>query len=173
MKRVLIALALASLAAPASAQDGSGGGPVLDPATRETAINRVLAGASCARCDLFQGDFSYQDLSRRDFSGSRLRQADFSLATADRANFRGANVSIANLFGARFSSADFTGANLERSVFVGAYLGGARFGGANITDANFSGAELADAQNLTQAQLNTACGDASTTLPTGLTIPHC
>ena len=26
---------------------------------------------------------------------------------------------------------------------------------------------------LTQAQLNTACGDASTELPTGMTIPTC
>jgi uncharacterized protein YjbI with pentapeptide repeats len=45
--------------------------------------------------------------------------------------------------------------------------------GAVLTGANFSGAELQDALGLTQAQLNEACGDATTQLPAGMTIPRC
>jgi uncharacterized protein YjbI with pentapeptide repeats len=56
---------------------------------------------------------------------------------------------------------------------VGAHFGGANFTGARLDGANLSGAELADARGLTRAQLASACGDASTTLPTGLSLPAC
>lgn len=170
MKRAALSLLILCMAAPAAAE---GMGPILSPVEREASVQAVRAGGSCATCDLFQADLSYLDISRRNFADSRLRQADLQLVTADRARFRGANLSIANLFGGRFANADFTNANLERATFVGAYLGGARFTGAILTDANFSGAELADAIGLTQQQLNGACGDATTTLPPGLTIPAC
>jgi len=133
----------------------------------------VRGGASCAGCDLFQIDLAYQSVAGRDFTGARIRQADLSLATADRARFRGANLSLTNFFGARLSGADLSDANLEGATLVGAYLGGARFGGAVLTGANLSGAELADAVGLTQSQLSTACGDAATTLPAGMTVPAC
>jgi uncharacterized protein YjbI with pentapeptide repeats len=149
------------------------GGPMLSQGERDAIAERMRGGASCARCDLFQIDLSYQNLSGRDFSGARIRQSTFSTAIADRAHFRAANLSLANLFGLRASSADFTDANLEGAVLVGGYFGGARFQGAVLTGANLSGAELADASGLTQAQLNTACGDATTTLPAGLTVPSC
>ena len=73
----------------------------------------------------------------------------------------------------RLLERDAGDANLEGTTFVGAYLGGARMNGAVVTGANFSGAELDSAIGITQAQLNTACGDATTTLPAGMTIPIC
>lgn len=168
MKRALAVLALSLFTLPALA------GPILSPAERAQQIDRVRSGArACAGCDLFQADFSYMDLRGRNFSGARLRQADLSLVEGDAARFRDADLSIANLFGARFTGADFTNADLGRAVFVGAYLHGARMSGARIADANFSGAELETAIGLTQAQLDTACGDVLTKLPAGLTIPRC
>ena len=117
---------------------------------------------SCARCDLFQIDLSYQNRGARDFAGARIRQSDLSLATADRARFSGANMSLANLFGTRLLGADLTNANLDHATLVGAYFGGARLGGATLAGANLSGAELDNATGLTQTQLNAACGDSST-----------
>jgi uncharacterized protein YjbI with pentapeptide repeats len=149
------------------------GGPIGNQAERDAIAARVRGGASCAHCDLFQIDLSYQNVAGRDFSGSRLRQSDMSLVIADRAIFRTANLSLVNAFGGRFSHADFTDANLNHGVAVGAYFGGARFSGAQIEGLNLSGAELAGAIGLTQQQLNTACGDATTTLPAGLSIPAC
>lgn len=175
MKRAALLACLLALATPAFAQGpGVSTGPITDQATRDGLSAEVRAGRSvCANCDLFQADLSYLDLSNHDFAGSRLRQADLSLSQADRAGFRGANLSIANLFGGRFARADFSNANLSRAVLVGAYLGGARFDGAVLEEANLSGAELSHAIGLTQSQLNTACGDASTVLPRGMTIPAC
>jgi uncharacterized protein YjbI with pentapeptide repeats len=149
------------------------GGPTLSQDERDEIAIRVRAGDSCTSCDLFQIDLSYRAISGRDFSGSRIRQSNLSVATADRTNFRSANLSLANLFGVRAGHADFTEANLEGATLVGGYFGYANFDGAVLTGANLSGAELADARGVTQTQLNTACGDATTTLPSGLTISTC
>lgn len=174
MKRAALILCLLALTTPAFAQAPSvTGGPITNQAERDGIAARVRAGASCANCDLFQIDLSYQAISGRDFSGARIRQADLSLATADRARFHGANLSLTNLFGARLSGADLSDANLDHATLVGAYLGGARMSGAVLDGANLSGAELASATGLTQTQLNTACGDATTTLPAGFTIRAC
>jgi uncharacterized protein YjbI with pentapeptide repeats len=149
------------------------GGPIVNQEERDDIAIRVRAGDSCTNCDLFQIDLAYQAIPGRDFSQSRIRQSNFTVATADRARFRGANLSLANLFGMRAGHADFTDANLEGATMVGGYFGYARFGGAALTGANLSGAELTGATGLTQQQLNTACGDATTTLPAGMTIPRC
>lgn len=173
MKRAALILALLALASPAFAAPGATGGPITNQAQRDATAERVRGGASCARCDLFQIDLSYQAVAGRDFSGARIRQADLSLATADHARFRGANMSLTNFFGARLAHADMSETNLEQATLVGAYLGYVNFSGAAMTGANLSGAELTGATGLTQAQLNTACGDATTVLPGGFTIPTC
>ena len=161
MKRLLAAAALLALsAAPALAQDAS-------------QIARVQGGASCSGCNLFQADLAYRDLPNVNLSGSRLRQADLSLATMNGANLSASDLSVANLFGARFTGVSFRNANLRDANLVGGYFGGADFAGADLNGAILSGAEMRQAHGLTQSQLNTACGDASTELPAGLRVPSC
>ena len=41
---------------------------------------------------------------------------------------------------------------------------------ANLTSVNLTGADLRDARDLTQEQLDKACGNADTKLPGGLTL---
>ena len=174
MKRAALFACLFALTTPAFAEAPSAtGGPITNQNARDATAARVRNGASCADCDLFQIDLAYQAIAGRNFSGARIRQADLSLATADGARFHAANASLTNFFGARLGDADFSDVNLEGAVLVGAYLGGARMNGAVLTGANLSGAELAGARGLSQSQLNTACGDATTTLPPGMTVPAC
>jgi uncharacterized protein YjbI with pentapeptide repeats len=168
LKHALLALAATSLAMPAAAE------PITSPQARERTVKSVLDGRRvCRTCDLFQGAFSWHDLSGRDFTGARLRQADMEAVEADGANFARANLSIVNGFGARFSRANFTGANLSDGNFVGAYFGGATMRGANLERAILSGADLSGARGLTQTQISKACGDNTTLLPAGMTIPAC
>lgn len=174
MKRAALFACLFALTTPAFAQTPiSTAGPVTNQEERDGVAERVRGGASCAGCDLFQINLAYQNLAGRDFSGSRIRQADLTVATADRADFHGANLSLANLFGARLTGADLRNANLEGASLVGAYLGGAQFDGAALDGANLSGAEMETARGLSQSQLNTACGDAKTRLPAGLSVRTC
>ncbi|MBA4792518.1 pentapeptide repeat-containing protein [Phenylobacterium sp.] len=157
---LLAAFAALALALPAQAQNAG-------------QIAQARNGASCPRCNLFQADFAGLELKGKNFSGARLRQADMSLAIMNRSNFSGADLRDVEAYGALFSSASFAGANLTNASFVGTYLQGANFRGANLTGANFAGAEMDRAVGLTQAQLNAACGDSSTRLPSGLRIPAC
>jgi uncharacterized protein YjbI with pentapeptide repeats len=161
MKRLAIALILTTaIAVPTFAQNAS-------------QIAAVKAGKSCPGCNLFQADFDYEDISGKNLSGARIRQSDMSLSTADRTNFSRADLSLANMYGVRATGANFARANLSQAVLVGGYFSGSTFAGANMTGANISGAELAGARGLTQAQMNTACGDAETTLPGGLRVAAC
>lgn len=136
-------------------------------------IAKVRAGASCPRCNLFQADLSGATLKGRNLAGARLRQADLSLAEMNRTSFAGADLRDVNFYGGVFGGASFAGANLSQASLVGTYLQGANFRGAILAGANLSGAEMDRATGLTQAQLNRACGDGSTRLPRGLSVPPC
>ena len=147
-------------AAPASAQNAE-------------QISIVKTGQSCAGCNLFQANLSYLEGEKMDLSKARLRQSSFALATYDNVNFANANLSVSNLFGARFNRSDFSGANLQNATAVGTYFGASKLAGAKLEGANFSGADLSLVLDLTQSQLNQACGDETTRLPKGQTIPRC
>jgi uncharacterized protein YjbI with pentapeptide repeats len=84
------------------------------------------------------------------------------------ASLSGANLTVAKLSGANLTGAKLSGANL-----TGASLSGADLGGANLSGANLSEANLTRTTNLTQTQLDAACGNANTKLPEGLTIKPC
>jgi uncharacterized protein YjbI with pentapeptide repeats len=163
MKPILITTVVAALfatALPASAQNAG-------------QIARVRGGASCPGCNLFQGDFGGLEARGLNLSGSRLRQSDLSLSVMNRTRFSGADMRDVEAYGAVFSGSNFSRANLTNASFVGTYLEGSNFAGATLDGANFSGAQLERATGLTQAQLNRACGDATTALPGRLRIPAC
>jgi uncharacterized protein YjbI with pentapeptide repeats len=155
-----LAAALTLMVAPAFAQNAGH-------------IAKAAKGQSCAGCNLFQADLAYRDVSSVNLSNARLRQADMSLTTYDDSNFAKANLSIANLFGARFNRCNFSGADLSQVSAVGAYFGSSNMSGVNLSAANLSGADLSFASGLSQTQLNRACGDHTTRLPAGKTIPRC
>ena len=124
---------------------------------------------------LVKGDFSRANLLFANLSGATLSGADLSGA-----NLIGANMLFANLGGANLGGAYLSGANLSGADLRGAYLSGANLGyanlssadlrGANLIGANLIGANLIGAKDLTQEQLDKACGNADTKLPEGLTL---
>lgn len=160
MKLFPMVLALSLIAAPAMAQNAD-------------EIARVQAGANCPRCNLFQADLGNKDLKGKDFAGARLRQADLSLSVFNYGNFSSTDLRDVNGYGALFTGVNFRNADMTDATFVGSYLQGANFHGAKLNGANFSGAEMDKAVGLKQSQLDTACGDESTTLPHGLRLPAC
>ncbi len=162
MKPLVLAAGLAALIAALPVQAQNAG-----------QIARVRSSASCPGCNLFQGDFSGLEANGLNLSGARIRQADLSLVVMNRTRFTGADLRDVEAYGGVFSSSNFARADLTNSSWVGAYLDGSSFAGATLTGANLSGARLARATGLTQRQLNGACGDASTVLPRGLSIPAC
>jgi hypothetical protein len=93
-----------------------------------------------------------RDLQFGDFAGTDFRKADFWSA-----NLRDADLHGANLNGANLGRADLRDAVLEDT---------------NLSGADLSGANLGGTRDLTQVQLDRACGtDAK--LPPGLTLKPC
>jgi Pentapeptide repeats (8 copies) len=102
------------------------------------------------------------DLYRANLAGQWLPLGDLRKANLFGANLRGADLTVADL-----SDANLIGANLGNALLRGAHLRGADLRGADLSDADLSvadlrGADLSVAKNLTQTQLDKACGDANT-----------
>ena len=98
------------------------------------------------------------NLEDADFSGADLREAFLWNAELQRVN-----LTFADLRKAKFPNADLRNAKLRNADLQG----------AELRNADLSGAILAKARNLSQEQLDRACGDEKTELPPGLTIPLC
>ena len=166
----------------------------LGPLRRPFDLERVnlsgqyLFGDDLRGANLFGADLSNAILSDADLSDADLNSANLSKAALRGALLFGAHLSGANLRGAKLTNADLSGANLtdvNQDVFFtppidlsNANLSRATLTNANLTNANLSGADLSsadlsNAKNLTQMQVDEACGDANTKLPEGLTLKPC
>jgi uncharacterized protein YjbI with pentapeptide repeats len=136
------------------------GATLRDAKLRGADLSQIVAiGSDLSRADLFGVQLNYSQLMGADLTFALLSQADLSFA-----NLQGADLSFANLQRADLSFTNLQGSNLRR-----ANLEGASLLNANLKNANLNGADLSSTV-LTQAQLNDACGDQTTKLPSSLTI---
>jgi uncharacterized protein YjbI with pentapeptide repeats len=118
------------------------------------------------------------DLIRANLTGAQLTianltGANLSSAVLSSAYLSGANLTGANLNNADLTRADLSNADLTRADLTFARLSGANLDNADLTGANMGNAELRGTENLTQMQLDDACGNAGTKLPEGLTLKPC
>jgi uncharacterized protein YjbI with pentapeptide repeats len=120
-------------------------------------------------------------LYRADLLEAKLNNADLSGANLQKARLHGAQLQSAKLIGADLREAEFQPANIGRLEFdrpgastntliVTAY-DAANFEGADLQLARLEGARLGRVRGLTQEQINKACVDEKTQLPTGLVRP--
>ncbi|MDO8055926.1 MAG: pentapeptide repeat-containing protein, partial [Candidatus Hermodarchaeota archaeon] len=110
--------------------------------------------------------------------GADLQGADLSEAKLEDVFLKGAilieaNLKRANLRKADLQEADLKGANLEEASLANASLAFATVEEANLRGADISGAYLRTSKGLTQEQLDDACGDEKTDLPSGLFVKPC
>jgi Pentapeptide repeats (8 copies) len=126
-----------------------------------------LSGADLRRANLSGTDLSGADLSKAQLRDTNLRGANLGaakLSSADRANLSGADLSGLRLSGANLSDLNLSGADLRNANLSGANLEGTDLSGANLGGTDLSFADLSEAKNLTQTQLDEACGNANTKL---------
>ena len=117
-------------------------------------------GANLAGVNLNGGYFARAHLAEADFTEADLSGAKIVLANLADADFTNADLSAADFTRANLPGADFTRANLPGADFTRANLSGADFNHAVLTRADLAGADLENALNLTQEQLDSACGDS-------------
>lgn len=119
---------------------------------RTSFVKAELAGAKFAKSEMQRADFSGANLTGADFEKSELGRAIFTGAWIDGAVFRFANLARADLRSARFSGPlELRGAFLFRTMI--------------------EGVDLSNAVGLAQWQIDMACGNDSTKLPSDLTAP--
>jgi uncharacterized protein YjbI with pentapeptide repeats len=126
--------------------------------TEANVTQSVLRQANLRRADLSRGQFQ-----QNDFSG-----ADLESVKAPDVNFRG---SI-------FEGAHLDHMNLDKAILDESKMKGASFGYALMSEVSLKGTDLSDAklanvQGLKQEQLDPACGNMNTELPSGLSISYC
>ncbi|MBP1872308.1 uncharacterized protein YjbI with pentapeptide repeats [Ensifer adhaerens] len=140
-------------------------------------VRASLDGASArkttfARAEAYRASFVRffaQDVS---FEGAELQRADFSRADLVRVNFEKSELGRAKFGGAKLQDVHFSRANLSRADFSGAsFAGFSKFDRSILFLTRIEGADLSAATGLQQSQIDTACGDADTKLPPGLSVP--
>ena len=129
-------------------------------------------GTKFNKAEAYRGDFSgvaaagatfvSAEMQRALFVGADLTKTDFSKAELGRANFE-----KATLTGSKFTLANLSRARFEMSVFEGPL----DFENAFMLLTRIEGVDLSAATGLQQAQIQLACGDASTKLPADITAP--
>jgi hypothetical protein len=148
----------------------------------EDKLKNLEVTLSLSRRDLRQAFLYGIDLRKADLSDADLRDAGLFAANLRGIHLDGADLTHADLFFAKLADSHLPRAKLVSTVLVDADLARANLRNANLTDANLmranltdadlTRANLTDARNLTQEQLNQACG-TETTLPPGLTLKPC
>ncbi len=123
------------------------------------AVASIKAGHhDCPACNLAGADLTNQCVKQGNLEGARFDGATLVLMCMSYANFKGAS----------FRGADLSGANLAH-----ARLDNADFTNANLSIASIKGTDLTRTRGLTQPQLDKACGDAGTKVPTGMKVRTC
>lgn len=145
--------------------------PAHDPAPWSGAFERVRALSDASAAQLAELDI--------DAEFDRVRGLLIEASELARRGARGGRHRLGpgtDLTGAALAEADLRGITLRGSTAIAADLRNANLGqcdllGVDLRDADLGGADLSTAIYLTQMQVNSARGDALTTLPAGFQRP--
>jgi uncharacterized protein YjbI with pentapeptide repeats len=118
----------------------------------------VLDESRLYAADLIEADLRGASLAIASLIGANLRAANLSRADLSQADLRGANLNFAFLRDLDLRGADLRGAHLVGADLWRADLRGADLSAANLNGARLSSADLRAVKNLSQPQLDEACG---------------
>lgn len=132
----------------------------------------TVQGANFGKIEAYRSTFARAIADGASFVGAELQRADFTGAQLTKANFEKAELGRANFDKAVLTGVSFALANLSRADLTGAsFEGPISFDRAFMFLTRIEGLDLSAATGLQQAQIELACGDSSTKLPSGLSIP--
>lgn len=130
--------------------------------------NAKLRGTILNNATITESHFRNAHLEGAKLNSANLQNVDFSNAT-----LRKADLSDTSLTGVNFLRADLEEADLGLAKLDGANLFGARLIGTDLLGAVLKNVNLTKSTGLLQDQLDEACGENVTGLPSNLTIKPC
>lgn len=139
---------------------------------RANFADAALTDANFTAADMNRSNFAKADASGATFLKSELNRSDFSGANLERANISRAEVARVIFQQTKLTGVDFSYSNLSRAQLEGAVLRDVVMTGSYLYLTQLSDADLTTVKDLTQAQIEIACGNAQTKLPPGLSAPQ-
>ena len=119
--------------------------------------NANLATSHLENAHLENAHLENVNLSNAHLEGANLQGADLRGAYVSHDHLQGARLNRANLQGVHLYHTDFKQANFQGANLSQTYFYRANFDQSNLYGANLHGAHLIEAQNLTPAQIKSAC----------------
>ncbi len=142
---------------------------------KATLVRASLAGAKAVgakfdRIEAYRTNFSDMDAQGATFAAAEMQRSNFKNAVLRGVNFTKAELGRANFAGADITGTTFTLASLARADLSGAeFSGPIDLSGAFLFLTRIEGLDLSAATGMQQWQVDMACGDENTKLPSGLT----
>ena len=119
--------------------------------------NANLSASHMSGAHLENADLENVNLSNAHLENANLYRANLHGAYISHDHLQGAHLSRANLQGTHFYQADFKNTYFHLADLSHTYFYRPNFDHANLYGANLHGAHLIEAQNLTPAQIKSAC----------------
>ncbi|NTJ41749.1 pentapeptide repeat-containing protein [Agrobacterium larrymoorei] len=139
---------------------------------RTSLASSQLEGANLSKIEAYRSDFSDVNAENAVFLSAEMQRANFENAKLVNANFSKAELGRADFNGATLTGTKFSKTNLSRASFKGASFNGPiDFEDSFLLLTRIEGLDLSSATGLDQRQIDIACGDDKTKLPSGLTKP--
>jgi uncharacterized protein YjbI with pentapeptide repeats len=154
------------------------GGDLHGVSLRKAGLYRArLGGMNLRGADLRFIDARFSNFKKAQLQDTKLRKAVLKGADLQGAKLRRAGLTYSSLQQANFQYADLRETKLFEAVLIDADLRGARLDGADFEEVTLRGAnirytDLRAVRNLTQHQIDSAKGNATTRLPANLTRPE-
>jgi uncharacterized protein YjbI with pentapeptide repeats len=140
---------------------------------RASLADSTAKGARFDKIEAYRTDFSHMDAQGAVFTSAEVQRSNFQDANLTNVDFTKAELGRAQFHDADISGSRFSFANLARADFRGAtFTTPIDFNGAFLFLTRIESLDLSNSSGLSQWQLNMACGDARTELPSGLTRPE-
>ncbi len=139
--------------------------------TRVDASQANMNGANLTKAESGRAVFIQTQLHSANFEKSVFFRADFTAADMSKANLNKSEFSRSNFTSAILTDAKITFANIARANFRDAKLVNTDFTSSWTYLTRFEGVNLSASKGLKQEQLDLACGDDKTLLPSGLSAP--
>lgn len=133
----------------------------------------TMPDSTLIEAKLTDSNLRFANLTRADLSRGTFNDNIFNDSILTSVSAEGADFTNSHFVNVRAEHINLQDANLTGTVLKDTRFGNALFEGAVLNNADLSGADLREVSGLTQAQLDTACGNYKTRLPTSMSIAYC
>ena len=143
-----------------------------DANLRDADLHRAnLSGAKLDGSDLsYVQAGGYEHYENDEENKTNFSDTDLSNSNLSNADLRDTNLKRADLSYAKLRNAELAGADLSNSILIGADLRNADLENADLSDSDLTDTNLSGAKGLSKEQLEAACGNKNTKLPSKLKV---